>query len=374
MSIELEKQVLLPVFEFDVSDPEIVNKSGTNYAIYTIRTKITYLDGQSSNYSIQRRFNDFLWLQDQLRLNPGCIVPPLPERHAFGRYEEKVIRDRQQIFTRFLTSVSKHRILAEDKHFFSFVTMGAADFEQLVHATQITKPVVKDLSEFVANSPPPPADFDLSYEKHGQRLVTLQRGLETTCEAAKKSVIAHRNISVCNGELTQALSDHSIHESDMKLKLILEGICMRLRQQIFQSDFFASEVRNMFDQFTYNSKLVAAVQDALRARVTATTQLYQIEKLLEAKKAKVDEAAREPKGKKTEKVQQEYDETLLEKERANMFLEQTNYILPGELGRFEEEKVVELHQTIYEFAQINAQYYEKTVADWQLLLKDLQKE
>eukprot|EP01041_Mallomonas_annulata_P007176 gene7176-14619_t len=36
---------------------------------------------------VDRRFNDFLWLHDQLCSNfPGSIIPPLPEKQGVGRF------------------------------------------------------------------------------------------------------------------------------------------------------------------------------------------------------------------------------------------------------------------------------------------------
>lgn len=36
--------------------------------------------------TVERRYNDFVWLYNRLvATNPGIIVPPIPEKNAFGK-------------------------------------------------------------------------------------------------------------------------------------------------------------------------------------------------------------------------------------------------------------------------------------------------
>jgi sorting nexin-1/2 len=42
---------------------------------------------RSQDFTVLRRYRDFLWLYNQLTLgNPGVIVPPVPGKHAIGIY------------------------------------------------------------------------------------------------------------------------------------------------------------------------------------------------------------------------------------------------------------------------------------------------
>jgi sorting nexin-1/2 len=41
---------------------------------------------KNSEFSVYRRFREFLWLEERLGQNhPGAIVPPAPEKNAMGR-------------------------------------------------------------------------------------------------------------------------------------------------------------------------------------------------------------------------------------------------------------------------------------------------
>lgn len=104
----------VPHFEIRVADPITVGDGLKAYTAYTISiqvnpfsfmllypfsfsvfslyTKILTITEQTDcsdfkqrQFTAQRRFREFLWLEQQLGVNnPGVIVPPAPEKHAIG--------------------------------------------------------------------------------------------------------------------------------------------------------------------------------------------------------------------------------------------------------------------------------------------------
>lgn len=109
------KLLSTPVFQITVSDPTKVGDPVRGHVVYTVRTKTTSPHYRRGDFSVLRRFSDFLWLYEQLTANnPGVIVPPVPDKHAFGRFQEQFIETRRAALQRCLTKIAAHPILQLD--------------------------------------------------------------------------------------------------------------------------------------------------------------------------------------------------------------------------------------------------------------------
>ncbi len=83
--------------------------------MYTVRTRTTSPHYRRSDFSVLRRFSDFLWLWDALTTNnPGIIVPPMPDKNALGRFQEQFIETRRAALQRSLSKIASHPVLQLD--------------------------------------------------------------------------------------------------------------------------------------------------------------------------------------------------------------------------------------------------------------------
>lgn len=88
---------------------------------YTVSTLI-----QSSSYpqefSVNRRFKDFEWLHNSLTLHcPGVLIPPLPKKEFFGRFDEDFIQSRIRGLEAFLHRILRHPLLNQQTYVRSFL-------------------------------------------------------------------------------------------------------------------------------------------------------------------------------------------------------------------------------------------------------------
>jgi sorting nexin-1/2 len=85
------------------------------YTVYTVRTRTTSPHYRKGEFSVLRRFSDFLWLFETLTMNnPGVIVPPVPDKHPFGRFQDTFIETRRLALQRCLTKITAHPVLQLD--------------------------------------------------------------------------------------------------------------------------------------------------------------------------------------------------------------------------------------------------------------------
>lgn len=79
-------------FSITVCDPTNVGDGMKMYTTYKVETHTSAPQFKKTDFSVQRRYKEFLWLYQQLSTNnPGVIVPPAPEKHAMGRFEEDFV-------------------------------------------------------------------------------------------------------------------------------------------------------------------------------------------------------------------------------------------------------------------------------------------
>lgn len=73
---------------------------------YTVKTVSDFPQYTKSPYKVSRRYNDFVWLYEQLVIeNEGYIVPPLPEKNAISRFATEFIEARRRGLEIFLNGV-----------------------------------------------------------------------------------------------------------------------------------------------------------------------------------------------------------------------------------------------------------------------------
>jgi sorting nexin-1/2 len=66
-------------------------------------------------FSVSRRYRDFLWLYNSMHSNnPGVVVAPPPEKQAVGRFDTNFVESRRAALERMLNKIAGHPILQHD--------------------------------------------------------------------------------------------------------------------------------------------------------------------------------------------------------------------------------------------------------------------
>ncbi|EJU03795.1 Vps5-domain-containing protein [Dacryopinax primogenitus] len=105
-----------PSINVTVGDPQKVGDPINAHIVYTVHTTTSSPNlFRKVSFSVLRRYSDFLWLCDALCLsNPGVIVPPVPEKHSFGRFEETFVETRRQALNKCIQKIVDHPLLYTD--------------------------------------------------------------------------------------------------------------------------------------------------------------------------------------------------------------------------------------------------------------------
>lgn len=113
-SVSVE-QAAKPSFTINVGDPHKVGDLTSSHTEYSVTTKTTSKGYRNPEFTVSRRYRDFLWLYTQLHNNnPGVIIPPPPEKQAVGRFEADFVESRRAALERMLNKSAAHPILQHD--------------------------------------------------------------------------------------------------------------------------------------------------------------------------------------------------------------------------------------------------------------------
>jgi sorting nexin-1/2 len=113
-SVSVE-QAAKPIFSIYVGDPHKVGDLTSSHTEYSVTTKTTSKGYRNPEFTVSRRYRDFLWLYNQLHNNsPGIIIPPPPEKQSLGRFEADFVESRRAALERMLNKIAAHPILQHD--------------------------------------------------------------------------------------------------------------------------------------------------------------------------------------------------------------------------------------------------------------------
>uniref|UniRef100_A0A3B4BFH2 Sorting nexin-2 n=1 Tax=Periophthalmus magnuspinnatus TaxID=409849 RepID=A0A3B4BFH2_9GOBI len=117
-----------------VSDPEKIGDGMNAYMAYKVTTKTSLSLFKLKDFSVKRRFSDFLGLHSKLAskyLHIGYIVPPAPEKSIVGMTKVKVgkedqssnefVEKRRCALERYLMRTVKHPVLLKDPDLLQFL-------------------------------------------------------------------------------------------------------------------------------------------------------------------------------------------------------------------------------------------------------------
>ena len=87
LSMPLEQAAQPPSFHITVGDPTTIGNITGSHTEYKVRTRTNSKAFKNEDFTVNRRYRDFVWLYTALNNNnPGIVVPPPPEKQQLGTF------------------------------------------------------------------------------------------------------------------------------------------------------------------------------------------------------------------------------------------------------------------------------------------------
>ncbi|XP_013885191.1 sorting nexin-2 [Austrofundulus limnaeus] len=369
-----------------VSDPEKVGDGMNAYMAYKVTTKTSMSLFKQRDFSVKRRFSDFLGLHSKLAskyLHIGYIVPPAPEKSIVGMTKVKVgkedqssnefVEKRRSALERYLMRTVKHPILLKDPDVLQFLEsseLPRAVSTQALSSAGLLR-MVNKAADAVNKMTIKMNEEDAWFEEKQQHFENLDVQLRKL-HASVESLVCHRKeLSVNTAQFAKSAAmlgnseDHTALSRALSQLAEVEEKIDQLHQDQANADFY------LFSELLGDYvRLITAVKGVFDHRMK-TWQKWQDSQMLLQKKREAE--AKLQFNNKPDKLQQAKDE-IKELEgkvqQGERDFEQISKTIRKEVSRFERERVKDFKCIIIKYLESLVQTQQQLIKYWDAFLPE----
>ena len=388
-----------PTFHITVGDPHKVGGATGAHTEYMVNTRVsseidetahqkltdlkqtTSKAYRNSEFTVSRRFRDFLWLYEQLHdNNPGLIVPPPPEKQAVGRFNVDFVESRRQSLERMLNKTAVHPTLQHDADLKLFLE--SESFHVDLKHRERKEPLVGESSKGmlssigIGGSGVKFVEHDDWFHDRKVYLDALESQLKALDKAVDTVVTQRKGLAEAAGDLSASLHSLANVELSPSLSSPLDGLSdlqvriQELYQRQAQQDILTLGI--VIDEYI---RMIGSCKTAFNMRQKSYYGWHAAEADLAKKKTTQDKLLRQGRS-QTDRLNQLSAEVADAEKRAHqarLLFEDMGRILRTELDRFEREKVEEFKSGVETYLETAVEAQKQVSGDifcWSLTCAD----
>ncbi|XP_074667376.1 sorting nexin-2-like isoform X7 [Strix aluco] len=384
--IEEEANGDLLDIEINVSDPEKVGDGMNAYMAYRVTTKTSLSMFHKSEFSVKRRFSDFLGLHSKLAtkyMHIGYIVPPAPEKSIVGMTKVKVgkedsssaefVERRRAALERYLQRTVKHPTLLQDpdlRQFLETSELPRAVNTQALSGAGILR-MVNKAADAVNKMTIKMNESDAWFEEKQQQFENLDQQLRKL-HASVEALVCHRKELSANTAAFAKSSamlgnseDHTaLSRALSQLADVEEKIDQLHQKQAFADFYVFSELLGDY------IRLIAAVKGVFDHRMKCWQKWQDAQVTLQKKReleAKLQLANRPDKLQQAKDDIKEWETKVQQGEKD---FEQISKTIHEEVQRFEMERVKDFKTVIIKYLESLVQAQQQLIKYWEAFLPE----
>ncbi|KAJ7247618.1 Vps5 C terminal like-domain-containing protein [Mycena haematopus] len=371
---------LPPVFVISVDDPQKVGDPIRSFTMYTVHTRTTSPLFQKSAFSVLRRYSDFLWLYETLsNNNPGVVVPPVPEKNPFGRFDDQFVRQRRFALEKCIHKIANHPVLGKDpdlKIFLESDTFALDIKHRKAEIAQQSGGLMATIGQSIAG--PRFYETDEWFDRQKTYLDSLEaqlRGLVKAIELVSKQ---RSDLSAAMAEFATNVTDLSQSDVGKQLASSLAGLAdVERKAQDIQSVQSEEDVVTLLSTVDEYARLINSVRLAFNSRIrtyhswrSAEADLQRVKQTHERNRAQ-GRIPNERAGYSLSQIAEASSERRALD--AKHEFDQATKLIKTELARFEQERVDDFKDSLHAFLEGMIGRQKELIAGWenyqQMLLK-----
>ncbi|KAJ7334196.1 Vps5 C terminal like-domain-containing protein [Mycena albidolilacea] len=368
---------LPPMFVISVDDPQKVGDPIRSFTMYTVHTRTTSPLFQKSAFSVLRRYSDFLWLYETLsNNNPGVVVPPVPEKNPFGRFDDQFVRQRRFALEKCIHKIANHPVLGKDpdlKLFLESDTFSLDIKHRKAEIAQQSGGLMATIGQSLAG--PRFYETDEWFDRQKAYLDSLEaqlRGLVKAIELVSKQ----------RGELATAMAEFATNVTDLsqsdvgkQLAHSLAGLAdVEHKAQDIQSVQSEQDIVTLLSTVDEYARLINSVRLAFNSRIrtyhswrAADADLLRVKQTHERNRVQ---------GRATDRAGHSLSQIADSERRAldaKHEFDQATKLIKTEVARFEQERIEDFKDSLHAFLEGMIGRQKEIIAGWenyqQMLLK-----
>jgi len=388
-----------PALAISVSDPKKESEGINSYVSYKVNTQTNLPEFNYGQFSVIRRYSDFVWLSERLARDvPGAIVPPLPEKAVVGRFSAEFVESRRRLLEKFLLRVADHDELKSSRYFKLFLQADDAGLAS-AKADAKNEAAAKDKERRGSTGGvmgSMASWFEDSYNSVSVQLAATQQQQEkspadekieevvnyvSNLEAQMGNVAKHttalgrRNRDTANGLFEFGLAFTLLGQAEAdplaraltKLGHTADQLSLLVTEQV------AREAQS-FEEPVYDAiRVLGAVKAALGQRQKHKHALALACADLEQKKATAAKLAGQP-GKEDKAA---FAEHAIEKARGDVAaareaFEHVSARVVREMEKFKKEKARDMRRVVIDYCAMQVEHAKRVEEQWTALLPELE--
>lgn len=377
-SVSIE-QAARPSFDITVGDPHKVGDLTTSHIVYQVRTKVrdgvewrfffrdrSLIFPQTSSkayklpeFSVSRRYRDFLWLYNSLHNNnPGVVVPPPPEKQAVGRFDSNFVESRRSALERMLNKTAAHPILQHDGDLKIFLESDAFNIDVKHREHKETglgesKGMFSSMG-FGGTGSGKFIEHDDWFHDRKIYLDALEIQLKGLLKAIDTVVTQRKALAEAAGDFSASLHALSTVELSVSLSAPLEGLSdLQLRIRELYERQAQQDVLTLGITVDEYIRLISSIKVAFIQRQKSFHSWHNAEAELSKRKSTQEKVLRSGKTQqdRLNQLQADVGEGERRCHQARLLFEDMGRLMRAELERFEKEKVEDFKSGVETFLE-----------------------
>ncbi|KAJ4293278.1 Vacuolar protein sorting-associated protein vps5 [Kalmusia sp. IMI 367209] len=378
-SVSVE-QAAKPTFTIYVGDPHKVGDLTSSHTEYSVMTKTTSKGYRNSEFTVSRRYRDFLWLYNQLHNNnPGIIVPPPPEKQAVGRFDTDFVESRRAALERMLNKIAAHSVLQHDGDLKIFLESDAFNVD--IKNKERKDPGLGEskgmFGGMLGSSSGKFIEHDDWFHDRKIYLDALENQLKALLKATDTVVTQRKGLAEACGDFSASL--HSLSTVELSPSLSgpldsLSDIQIRIRElyeRQAQQDVLTMGI--VIDEYI---RLIGSVKQAFQQRQKSYHTWHAAEAELHKRKSTQDKLLRQGRSQQDRLNQLSADVADAERRvhQARLLFEDMGRLMRNELERFEREKVEDFKSGVETYLESAVEAQKELIEIWETFLMQLDTE
>ncbi|NXN82721.1 SNX2 protein, partial [Bombycilla garrulus] len=356
--------------EINVSDPEKVGDGMNAYMAYRVTTKTSLSIFHKNEFSVKRRFSDFLGLHSKLAtkyMHIGYIVPPAPEKSIVGMTKVKVgkedssstefVEKRRAALERYLQRTVKHPALLQDP-----------DLRQFLESSEVFM-MVNKAADAVNKMTIKMNESDAWFEEKHEQFENLDQQLRKL-HASVEALVCHRKeLSANTAAFAKSAAmlgnseDHTaLSRALSQLAEVEEKIDQLHQEQAFADFYVFSELLGDY------IRLIAAVKGVFDHRMKCWQKWQDAQVTLQKKREAEAKLQLANKPDKLQQAKDEIKEWETKVQQGEKDFEQNSKTIRKEVGRFEALK--DFKTVIIEYLESLVQTQQQLIKYWEAFLPE----
>lgn len=369
-----------------VSDPEKVGDGMNAYMAYRVTTKTSMSLFHQRDFSVKRRFSDFLGLHGKLAskyLHIGYIVPPAPEKSIVGMTKVKVgkedqssnefVEKRRCALERYLMRTVKHPVLLKDPDVLQFLEnseLPRAVNTQALSGAGLMR-MVNKAADAVNKMTIKMNESDTWFEEKQQHFENLDLQLRKLHGSIESLVCHRKELSLNTSQFARSAAMLGNSEDHTALSRALSQLAeVEEKMEALQNEQAHNDFYHFSELMGDYVRLITAVKGVFDHRVKTWQKWQDTQMLLQKKREAEAKLQFTNKPDKLQQAKDELRELEMKVQQGERDFEQISKTIRKEVSRFEKERVKDFKSTVVKYLESLLQSQQQMIKYWEAFLPE----